>query len=132
MFCERKAIIILFSTSSGSFAKIDSKLLLSVLSTVETYAAVDCGAVGTKVARPLEEQVSVVMWFAPRPPVRVSRVRIPSQHGNLVKFILVWVFFNPSGILTQPYPAFLLNASRPFNRWPSVQFGSLSPLTAKC
>ena len=46
LFCERKAIIILFSTSSGSFAKIDSKLLLSVLSTVETYAAVDCGAVG--------------------------------------------------------------------------------------
>ena len=23
------------------------------------------------------------------------------QDGNLVKFILVWVFFNPSGILTQ-------------------------------
>ena len=77
------------------------------------------------------KQVSVVMWFAPRPPVRESWVRIPLQHGNLVKFILVWVFFNPSGILTQPYPAFLLSASRPFNRWPSVWFGSLSPLTAK-
>ena len=79
-----------------------------------------------------KKQVSLVMWFVPRPPVRDSRVRIPSQHGNLVKFILVWVCFNPSGILTQPYPAFLLSASRPFNWWPSVQFGSLSPLTAKC
>ena len=26
----------------------------------------------------------------------------PIAVGNLVKFILVWVFFNPSGILTQP------------------------------
>ena len=78
-----------------------------------------------------QKQVSVVMWFAPWPPVRESRVRIPLQHGNLVKFILVWVFFNPSGILTQPYPAFPLSASRPFNRWPSVWFGSLSPLMAK-
>ena len=41
------------------------------------------------------KQVSVVMWFTPRPPVRESRVRIPSQHGNLVKFILVWVFLQP-------------------------------------
>ena len=48
------------------------------------------------------EQVSVVMWLAPWPPVRETRVEIPEQHGNLVKFILVWVFFNPSGILTQP------------------------------
>ena len=79
----------------------------------------------------MKSQVSVVMWFVPRPPVRESQVRIPSQHGNLVKFILVWAFFNPSVILTQPYPAFLLSASRPFNRWPSVWFGSLSPLTAK-
>merc|ERR1711940_499423 len=52
----------------------------------------------------LTQQVSVVMWLAPRPSVRESRVQIPSQHGNLVKFILVWVFFNPSGILTQPLP----------------------------
>ena len=44
------------------------------------------------------------MWFAPWPPVRESWVRIPLQHGNLVKFILVWVFFNHSGILTQPLP----------------------------
>ena len=44
------------------------------------------------------------MWLAPRPSVRETRVQIPSQHGNLVKFILVWVFFNPSGILTQPLP----------------------------
>ena len=50
----------------------------------------------------LLKQVSVVMWLAPRPSVRETRVKIPSQHGNLVKFILVWVFFNPSGILTQP------------------------------
>ena len=28
-------------------------------------------------------------------------------------------------------PAFLLSASRPFNFWPSVWFGSLSPFTAK-
>ena len=48
------------------------------------------------------EQVSVVMWLSPRPSVRETRVQIPQQHGNLVKFILVWVFFNPSGILTQP------------------------------
>ena len=48
------------------------------------------------------EQVSVVMWLAPWPPVRETRVQIPEQHGNLVKFILVWAFFNPSGILTQP------------------------------
>ena len=48
------------------------------------------------------QQVSVVMWLAPWPPVRETRVQIPEQHGNLVKFILVWVFFNPSGILTQP------------------------------
>ena len=48
------------------------------------------------------KQVSVVMWLAPWPPVRETRVQIPEQHGNLVKFILVWVFFNPSGILTQP------------------------------
>ena len=48
------------------------------------------------------KQVSVVMWLAPRPSVRETRVQIPEQHGNLVKFILVWVFFNPSGILTQP------------------------------
>ena len=48
------------------------------------------------------KQVSVVMWLAPRPSVRETRVQIPSQHGNLVKLILVWVFFNPSGILTQP------------------------------
>ena len=34
--------------------------------------------------------------------VSETRVQIPEQHGNLVKFILVWVFFNPSGILTQP------------------------------
>ena len=50
----------------------------------------------------LNMQVSVVMWLAPWPPVRETRVQIPEQHGNLVKFILVWVFFNPSGILTQP------------------------------
>ena len=49
-----------------------------------------------------QKQVSVVMWLAPRPSVRETRVQIPEQHGNLVKFILVWVFFNPSGILTQP------------------------------
>ena len=49
-----------------------------------------------------ERQVSVVMWLAPWPPVRETRVQIQEQHGNLVKFILVWVFFNPSGILTQP------------------------------
>ena len=49
-----------------------------------------------------DKQVSVVMWLAPWPPVRETRVQIPEQHGNLVKFILVWVFFNPSGILTQP------------------------------
>ena len=48
------------------------------------------------------QQVSVVMWLAPWPTVRETRVQIPEQHGNLVKFILVWVFFNPSGILTQP------------------------------
>ena len=48
------------------------------------------------------KQVSVVMWLGPWPPVRETRVQIPEQHGNLVKFILVWVFFNPSGILTQP------------------------------
>ena len=65
------------------------------------------------------KQVSVVMWLAPWLPIRESRVRIPSQHGNLVKFILVSM------------EAFLLSASRPFNRWPSVWFGSLSPLTAK-
>ena len=48
------------------------------------------------------KEVSVVMWLAPWSPVRETRVQIPEQHGNLVKFILVWVFFNPSGILTQP------------------------------
>ena len=69
--------------------------------------------------------------LAPRPSVRETRVQIPSQHGNLVKFILVWVFFNPAESLPNLYPAFLLSASRPFNRWPSVWFGSLSPLTAK-
>ena len=56
----------------------------------------------------MEPLCSVVMWLAPRPSVRESRVQIPSQHGNLVKFILVWVFFNPSGILTQPSPRLLL------------------------
>ena len=38
------------------------------------------------------KQVSVVMWLVPRPSVRETRVQIPEQHGNLVKFILVWVF----------------------------------------
>ena len=51
---------------------------------------------------PPAQQVSVVMWLAPRPSVRETRVQIPEQHGNLVKFILVWVFFNPSVILTTP------------------------------
>ena len=37
-------------------------------------------------------EVSVVIWFAPRPPVRESRVRIQSPHRNLTKFILIWVF----------------------------------------
>ena len=76
---------------------------------------------------------------------RWSRGSVPSSHArgqrfkprsrqylfHSTKFVLVWACFNPSGILTQPYPAFLLSASRPFNRWPSVWFGSLSPLTAK-
>ena len=55
-----------------------------------------------KISAQGHEQVSVVMWLAPWPPVRETQVQIPEQHGNLVKFILVWVFFNPSGILTQP------------------------------
>ena len=41
----------------------------------------------------------MVIWFALWPPVRESRVRIRSPHGNLTKFILVWTFFN-SGLLS--------------------------------
>ena len=68
------------------------------------------------------KQVSVVMWLAPRPSVRESRVQIPSQHGNLVKFILVWVFFNPSGILTQTFTPPPTETRLLFNHGP--QYGS--------
>ena len=38
--------------------------------------------------------MSVVIWFAPWPPVRESRVRIRSPHQkHQKKFSLVWVFF---------------------------------------
>ena len=62
------------------------------------------------------------MWLAPRPSVRESRVQIPSQHGNLVKFILVWVFFNPSGILTQTFTPPPTETRLLFNHGP--QYGS--------
>ena len=57
--------------------------------------------------------VSVVIWFAPRPPDRESRVRIRSPHRNLTKFILVWVFFKKryssiSGLLSFKKPETVL------------------------
>ena len=51
-----------------------------------------------------------------------SNPKADSINFKLTEFVLVWACFNPSGILN---PAFLLSASRLFNRWPSVWFGSL-------
>ena len=66
-----------------------------------------------------------------------SRGSVPSSHarGQRFKprrrqyFKLLWPrrFFTPTPAESLPNlnPAFLLSASRPFNRWPSVWFGSL-------
>ena len=57
--------------------------------------------------------MSVVIWFAPWPPVRESRVRIRLPHRNLTKFILVWLFFkkrysSTSGLLSFKKPETVL------------------------
>ena len=57
--------------------------------------------------------MSVVIWFAPWPPVRESRVRIRLPHRNLTKFILVWLFFkkrysSTSGLLSFKKPVTVL------------------------
>ena len=66
-----------------------------------------------------------------------SRGSVPSSHarGQRFKprrrqyFKLLWPrrFFTPTPAESLPNlnPAFLLSASRPFNRWPSVWFGSM-------
>ena len=46
----------------------------------------------------------------------------PIAVGNLVKFILVWVFFNPSGILTQTFTPPPTETRLLFNHGP--QYGS--------
>ena len=73
----------------------------------------------------LEVAFQVVM-----PEDKGSNPEAGSIYFTLTEFVLLWACFNP-----HPYPNLtlpsLLSASRLFNRWPSVWFGSLLPLTAK-
>ena len=69
----------------------------------------------------------------------MARGSIPSSHARGQRFkpqswqnlfiqrSLSWfgLASTPAELLPTPYPAFLLSASRPFNWWPSVWFGSM-------
>ena len=50
-----------------------------------------------------DEQVSVVMWLAPWPPVRETRVQIPEQHGKVYPGLgILQPQWNPYPTLTPP------------------------------